>query len=119
MSFSEKEFADKSRVFLAEEIRNSADWIKEVVSKLTGEVYITIDLDALDPSIMPSTGTPEPGGGDWYRTLRFLRRVFAERDVVAADIVELAPTPGLPAPDFLVARLAYKLLSYRFQDRLE
>ena len=66
---------------------------------------------------MPSTGTPEPGGGDWYRTLRFLRRVFAEREVVGCDVVELAPIPGLRAPDFLVAKLVYKLLGYRFQDR--
>jgi len=64
---------------------------------------------------MPSTGTPEPGGGEWYPTLRFLRRVFRERSVVACDVVELAPTPGLHAPDFMAAKLVYKLIAYRFQ----
>ena len=79
-------------------------------------VYLTFDVDYLDPSIMPSTGTPEPGGGDWHETLRFLRRVFRERTVVAADVVELAPTPGLHAPDFLVAKLVYKLLGYHLES---
>ena len=82
------------------------------------KVYLTFDVDYFDPSLVPSTGTPEPGGGDWYRTLRFLKLVFAERDVIAADVVELAPTPGLHAPDFLVAKLVYKIISYRFQRRL-
>ncbi len=82
---------------------------------------LTIRLDdsdgALDPittTTVTATGTPEPGGGDWYRTLRFLRRVFAERDVIACDVVELAPVPGVHAPDFLVAKLVYKLIGYRF-----
>ena len=75
-------------------------------------------MDYFDPKYVPSTGTPEPGGGDWYRTLKFLKRVYQEREVVAADVVELAPTPGLHAPDFLVAKLVYKLISYRFLDRL-
>ena len=72
-------------------------------------------MDYFDPSLVPSTGNPEPGGGDWYRTLRFLRRVFRERRVVACDVVELAPTPGVYAPDFLVAKLVYKLIGYRFE----
>jgi len=92
-------------------------WMERALDALGPEVYITFDVDYFDPSLMPSTGTPEPGGGDWYRTLRFLRRVFRERKVVGCDVVELAPTPGLHAPDFLVAKLVYKLLGYRFQDR--
>jgi N1-aminopropylagmatine ureohydrolase len=93
-------------------------WMDQAMDALGDTVYLTFDVDYFDPSLMPSTGTPEPGGGDWYRTLRFLRRVFAEKNVFACDIVELAPTPGLHAPDFLVAKLAYKLIGYRFQDRL-
>jgi len=92
-------------------------WMDRAMEALGEQVYITFDVDYFDASLVPSTGTPEPGGGDWSRTLRFLRRVFAERTVVAADVVELAPTPGLHAPDFLVAKLVYKMLGYRFQDR--
>ncbi len=75
-------------------------------------VYVTIDLDYFDPSIMPSTGTPEPGGGEWYPTLRFLRRLAGQSRIVGFDVMELAPVPGRHAPDFLAARLIYKLLAY-------
>ena len=109
---------DGSTLIWADEMWEDDAWMDHALDALGPEVYLTFDVDYFDPSLVPSTGTPEPGGGDWYRTLRFLRRVFQERNVVAADIVELAPTPGLPAPDFLVAKLAYKLISYRFQDRL-
>ena len=111
--------AEGSTLIWADEMWEDDAWMDRALEALGPRVYLTFDVDYFDPSLMPSTGTPEPGGGDWYRTLRFLRRVFAERDVVAADIVELAPTPGLLAPNFLVAKLAYKLISYRFQDRLE
>jgi agmatinase len=107
-----------STLIWADEMWEGDDWMDRALEALGPVVYLTFDVDYFDPSLVPSTGTPEPGGGDWYRTLRFLRRVFAERTVVAADIVELAPTPGLAAPDFLVAKLAYKLITYRFQDRL-
>lgn len=93
-------------------------WMDRALEALGPKVYLTFDVDYFDPSLMPSTGTPEPGGADWYRTLRFLRRVFWEREVVAADVVELAPIRGLPAPDFLTAKLVYKLLGYRFERRL-
>jgi len=89
-------------------------WMDRALEALGDPVYITFDVDFLDPSLMPSTGTPEPGGGDWYRTLRFLRRVFRGRNVLACDVVELAPIPGMPAPDFLAAKLVYKLIGYRF-----
>lgn len=101
----------------AEEMWEDDAWMDRAMEKLGPKVYITYDVDYLDPSLMPSTGTPEPGGGDWYRTLRFIKRVFRERDVVGCDVVELAPTPGLHAPDFLAAKLVYKLIGYRFQDR--
>lgn len=102
-------------VVWADEMWEDDAWMDRALDALGSEVYITFDVDYFDPSLMPSTGTPEPGGGDWYRTLRFLRRVFLERRVVGLDVVELAPTPGLHAPDFLVAKLLYKLLGYHFQ----
>jgi agmatinase len=108
----------RSTLVWADEMWEDDRWMDRALEALGPTVYLSFDVDYFDPGLMPSTGTPEPGGGDWYRTLRFLRRVFAEREVVAADVVELAPTPGLRAPDFLVAKLVYKLVSYRFQDRL-
>lgn len=101
----------------AEEMQDEA-WIERALEALGDPIYLTIDVDYFDPSLVPSTGTPEPGGGVWYSTLRFLRRVFAERTVLACDVVELAPVPGLHAPDFLVAKLVYKLIGYRFQGQI-
>ncbi len=96
----------------AEEIdtRPEPDWIEEVVSGLNGPVYVTIDVDGLDPSIMPSTGTPEPGGLTWGQVNRLLETVAAHRAIVGGDIVELAPIGGHVAPDFLAAKLAYRLM---------
>lgn len=81
---------------------------------MTENVYITLDLDVFDPSIMPSTGTPEPGGMTWYQVTEYLKTVFEEKNVVGFDIVELAPNPNNKAPDFLAAKLYYKMLSYKF-----
>jgi agmatinase len=83
-----------------------------VLEHLRPDVYITFDIDAFDPSLVPSTGTPEPGGLQWYPVLKLLRRVFHERTVHAADVVELAPIPGFHAPDFLAAKLVYKMIGY-------
>ena len=96
----------------AEELEANEAWIDRALDALGADVYLTIDVDYFDPSLVPSTGTPEPGGGQWYPTLRLLRRLFAERRVVAADVVELAPIPGMAAPDFLCAKLVYKLIGY-------
>jgi len=85
-------------------------WIDRVLEHLGPNVYITFDVDYFDPSIMPSTGTPEPGGGRWYPTMTLLERVFRERNVVGADVVELAPIPGMVAPDFTVAKLVYRMI---------
>lgn len=105
---------DGVTLIYADEMWEGEEWMDRALEALGDLVYLTFDVDYFDPSLVPSTGTPEPGGGDWYRTLRFLRRVFRERTVVAMDVVELAPIPGLLAPDFLVAKLVYKLLGYRF-----
>ena len=91
----------------------SPDWIDRVMERLGPDVYISFDVDYLDPSVMPSTGTPEPGGGQWYPTLQLLERVFRERRVVGCDVVELAPIPGLVAPDFTVAKLVYKMIGFQ------
>jgi len=89
-----------------------AGWIDQVVERLQGDVYVTIDVDGLDPSIMPATGTPEPGGLDWPTVLRLLRSVARAHRVVGFDLTELAPIPGLHGPEFLCARLAYKMIGY-------
>jgi len=114
MSSSEKESADKSRMFLAEDIHDNTDWTKKAISKLSENVYVTIDLDAFDPSVVPSTGTPEPGGLLWYEVLAFLKSVSDQKNIVGFDVVELCPDGSNKAPDFLAAKLIYKLLSYKF-----
>lgn len=87
-------------------------WIDRALAGLGGRaVYLTVDVDYFDPSVMPATGTPEPGGGQWWPTLELLDALFHRSRVVAADVVELAPTPGLHHADFLAARLAYKLIA--------
>ena len=115
MDISEKEFMDKSRVFFAKDIYNHTDWIKRVISMLSDNVYITIDMDVFDPSIMPSTGTPEPGGLLWYDVLALLKTVSNKKNIVGFDVVELCPDDRNKAPDFLAAKLIYKLLSYKFE----
>lgn len=109
-----RERSDSITVVWADQMWENDAWMDRALDALGDTVYLTVDVDYFDPSLVPSTGTPEPGGGDWYRTLRFLRRVFAERTVVGADVVEHAPIPGFHAPDFLVAKLVYKLIGYRF-----
>jgi agmatinase len=89
-----------------------AAW-NELLDALPERVYLTFDVDFFDPSLVPATGTPEPGGGTWYPTLRILRGLFERKEVLAMDVVELAPTPGLAASDFVAARLLYKCLGYR------
>lgn len=105
-----------TKIFWARDIlrRPNQEWIEEVVAALLPNVYLTIDLDGFDPAFMPATGTPEPGGLDWYHVTDLLRAVMRERNVVAMDVVELMPTPGLHACDFLAAKLVYRALGYRF-----
>lgn len=86
------------------------DRFGRLLDRLPDRVYLTFDVDFFDPAVLPSTGTPEPGGGAWYPTLELLAELFSRKDVVAADVVELAPVPGHPASDFVVARLVYKLI---------
>jgi agmatinase len=111
MDVSERPGVDHARMFFAHVIHDSDEWIQNAVNLLTGSVYITVDLDVFDPGIMPSTGTPEPGGLGWYQVMKLLRAVSKSKPIVGFDVVELCPTDS-KAPDFLAAKLIYTLLSY-------
>lgn len=114
MDSVELPYLNRENLFTSYEIRSNSNWQTDVVNSLGKNVYITIDLDAFDPSIMPSTGTPEPGGLLWNETLDLLKMVFKRSNVVGFDINELAPSEGNSAPDFMAAKLLYKLISYKF-----
>ncbi len=116
MDIIEKTFMDEEKTFFAHDIVNDEYWMDKVISQMTDNVFITFDLDALDTSIMPSTGTPEPGGLLWYETLEFLKQVFAEKNVVGFDIMELCPNKVDKSSDFVAAKLYYKMLSYKFME---
>ncbi len=117
MSAEELPLLNRQNTFFAHEICSHDDWMDGLLDNLEDHVYITFDLDVLDPAIMPSTGTPEPGGMDWYKTLKLLRKVAENKTIVGCDFVELCPHPHNKAPDFLAAKLVYKLLSYIFGAR--
>jgi agmatinase len=109
----------KTTIFYDFDMRDNRDWMDRVVASLSETVYITIDCDGLDPAIMPAVGTPEPGGLSWYETIGLLRKVIESRRVVGCDLVELCPMPGNVAPNFLCAKLMYKILTYRFRKELK
>ena len=119
MDIEEKQYLPYKRVFFAHKIAKNPHWIEDVLDKVSGDVYITIDLDAFDPSIAPSTGTPEPGGLEWYPTLKLLRKVFKKCNVVAFDIVELMDSPNAKPTAFLAAKLYYKMLAYYFKYKVK
>jgi agmatinase len=104
----------KTTIFYDVSMRRDPDWIERVVDSLGDTVYLTIDVDGMDPAVMPATGTPEPGGLSWYEMLALLRATLTRRRVVACDVVELSPIPGLVAPNFLCSKLVYKILAYQF-----
>jgi agmatinase len=114
MDVMETTVMDKEKTYFAHEMAEDGSWMDSAIEQMTDNVYITFDLDAFDPSIMPSTGTPEPGGLLWYETIEFLRQVFEEKNVVGFDIVELCPNPKEKSSDFLAAKLYYKMLTYKF-----
>jgi len=93
-------------------MKDNRRWKEQVLEQLGSEVYLTLDLDVLDPSIMPAVGTPEPGGLLWYETLDFLKELIEKKNIVGCDVVELCPIPGMVAPDFLAAKLVYKIIGY-------
>jgi agmatinase len=103
-----------TRLFYDWNMRDDPAWIDRAIDALSDIVYVTIDLDGIDPAVMPAVGTPEPGGLSWREVTTLLRRTFERRRVVACDVVELCPIPGLASSNFIAARLVYKLLTYRF-----
>ncbi len=114
MSVEEAAFLRKRKlpVYSAATIRRDRAWVGKLIRHLTRDVYISVDLDAFDPAVMPATGTPEPGGMPWHDVLDLLREVCRKKNVIGFDLVELAPIPGMVAPDFLAARLAYRIMGY-------
>lgn len=114
MDAGEKDNLDPNRVFWAHKIVHCDKWMDQAIDLLTDNVYLTIDLDGFDPSIVPSTGTPEPGGLEWYPTLQFLKKLIERKNLVGFDVVELCPNPNERSSDFLATKLIYKLLSYKF-----
>jgi agmatinase len=117
LSREENAFLKKSRIapITARRCHLDDDWIDEVLNALGDKVYVTVDIDGFDPAYAPGTGTPEPGGLDWYQISSLLCLVAAEKTIVGADIVEVLPIPGQSVTEFLAARLAYKLICYREQ----
>lgn len=92
-------------------------WMAEAISNIkTKKVFITIDLDGIDPSLMPGVGTPEPGGMDWYQLLAFMNLIFSSFDVIGCDVMELAPTKDSVVSEFTAAKLIYKLIGYWQQN---
>ncbi len=114
MSVEEREEIQPDRIFYAYDMRHNRTWFYDLLSKLTRNVYITFDLDVFDPSIMPSTGTPEPGGMKWYEVLEVLKKVSEMSNIVGFDVVELKPDKENKAPDFLASKLIYTLLTYKY-----
>ena len=114
MAAEELPYVDPERIFYAHSLWSDKSLYMKALSMLSDNVYITVDLDVFDPSVMPSTGTPEPGGPDYRELVFFLRDVMKHRNVVGFDVVELCPSDVNRAPDFMAARLIYQMLSYRF-----
>ena len=101
-------------IIWARNIAEHSDWIEGAIASITTEkVFITIDLDGLDPSLMPGVGTPEPGGLNWYELNKFLRAVFTKHQVIGCDVMELAPTSDSVVSEFTAAKLVYKLIGYK------
>lgn len=114
MSSEELHLLDIANTFFAHQLEGDV-WMDVLLERLSERVYITFDLDVFDASLMPSTGTPEPGGLFWNQTMKLLARVIKEKTVVGLDVVELLPNPDMIAPDYTAAKLIYKILSYRFK----
>ncbi len=114
MAREESVFIDRERIFFSHELYHDKTNYRKAIDRLSENVYITIDLDVFDPSLIPSTGTPEPGGPDYFEIMHFLKDVIRSRNVVGFDVVELCPSTGNKAPDFIAAKIIYQLLSYKF-----
>lgn len=105
-----------TKIYWARDIVGRTDWIDSAIENLTENVYLTIDIDGLDSSLVPTTGTPEPGGLGWYEVLTLIRKLAEKRRVVGMDLVELAKAENSDAPAFLCAKLVYKTLAYIYRN---
>ena len=105
-----------TKIFWAKDIAGRTDWIDDAIDNLTENVYLTIDIDGLDPSIVPTTGTPEPGGLGWYETLTLIRKLAERKRVVGMDLVEYSYFANYDSPAFLCSKLVYKSLAYIFRN---
>ena len=108
---------EKNRMYYASQVKGKKDWLKKFSKQLTKKTYLTIDLDVFDPSIMSSTGTPEPDGLLYAEVLQIVRTIIDHSDLIGFDVVELCPNENNKAPDFLAAKLIYQILSYRFKTK--
>lgn len=106
-----------TKIFWARDIVGRTDWIDDALDGLTDNVYLTIDIDGLDPSIVPTTGTPEPGGLGWYETLTLIRKLAENKRIVGMDLVEYSYFENYDSPAFLCSKLVYKSLAYIFRNR--
>lgn len=117
-SFSEEEYEKikngSYNIFYAKDIHDNKTWFNRAIEKLSENVYITFDIDAFDPSLIPGTGTPEPGGLSWYLVCDFLKEVFFHRNVVGVDIVEVAPQENSTVSEFVASKLLYKMMTYKY-----
>ena len=116
MAVEELDNVDRKRIFFAHDLYYDKGLYNKAIDLLTENVYITIDLDVFDPSLIPSTGTPEPGGPEYFEIMHFLRDVIRRKNVVGFDVVELCPSPVNKSSDFIAAKIIYQLLSYVFAD---
>ncbi len=118
MSAEELPSAERGRIFFAHELYYNKNLYTKAIDLLSKNVYITIDLDVFDPSLIPSTGTPEPGGPEYFEIMHFLREVAKRKNIIGFDVVELCPNPLNKMPDFVAAKVIYQLLSYIFNPPL-
>ncbi len=117
MDISERKRLDPDRIFFAHDILTGPDVTPKILGQLSNHVYVTIDLDVLDPSIMPSTGTPEPGGLDWHTLVGLIESIVKKKHIIGMDVTELLPNPANKAPDFAAAKLVYRVLSMVFANK--
>lgn len=115
MSYEELKNLNPSHTFFSHKLDGANEWMEKAVDLLSDNVYLTLDLDVFDSSIMPSTGTPEPGGLNWEQVTRLIKLVAEKKNLVGFDLVELCPSTANLAPDYLAAKLIYKILSYKYK----
>lgn len=120
-SIEEQEYIaeHKIKIYPAAALHEDSDLVESIAADLSGDIYLTLDLDVIDPSLMPAVGTPEPGGLDWYQIISLLRKVIGKCNLVGFDVVELMPIGGCHSSDFTAAKLVYKIIGYDYFKKLK